>query len=55
MNRININLAVDNGKVKGMEIFKNGYDRTEYLDPCLEEEMSTEDVLFEIRDYIKEC
>lgn len=55
MDKITINLDVEDGKVKGMEILKNGMDRTEYLDPCFGEEMSIEDVLFEIRDYIKEC
>ena len=55
MDKLAINLDIACGKVKGMEILKNEIDRTEYLDPCLEEEMSLEDALFEIRQYIKEC
>lgn len=54
MDRITINLDVEDRKIKGMEILKNGYSRTEYLDPCFEEEMSIEDVLFEIREYMEE-
>lgn len=55
MDKITINLDVEDRKIKGMEILKNGMYRTEYLDPCFKEEMSIEDVLFEIKDYIKEC
>ena len=55
MDKITINLDVENGKIKGMEILKNGYSRVEYLSPWEDEEMDAENALFEIREYIKEC
>lgn len=54
MDKLTINLEIEDGKVKGMDIVKGLHDRTEYLDSCFDEEMSIEDVLYEIREYIKE-
>lgn len=54
MDKITINLEIEDGKVKGMDIVKGLYDRTEYCNSELDEEMSIQDALCEIGEYLKE-
>lgn len=53
MDKITINLEIEDGKVKGMDIVNGMYDRTEYCNSELDEEMSIQDALYEIEEYIK--